>query len=46
LDVTTVEGQLGLPTLLDVIMYGLEMLPDWGCIERGRKKVGDHRDDP
>jgi len=40
LNITTIAGQLGLSILLDVVMLGLQMLPDWGCIGRGRNKVG------
>ena len=39
LNITTIAGQLGLSILLDVVMLGLQMLPDWGCIGRGRNKV-------
>ena len=41
LNITTIAGQLGLSILLDVVLLGLQMLPDWGCIGRGRIKVGD-----
>jgi hypothetical protein len=41
LNITTIAGQLGLSILLDVVMLGLQMLPDWDCIRRGRNKVGD-----
>ena len=41
LNITTIAGQLGLSILLDVVLLGLQMLPDWGCIGRGRNKVGD-----
>ena len=46
LNITTIAGQLGLSILLDVVMLGLQMLPDWGCIGRGRNKVGDPNGSP
>ena len=41
MNITTIAGQLGLSILLDVVLLGLQMLPDWGCIGYGRNKVGD-----
>ena len=46
LNITTIAGQLGLSILLDVVMLGLQMLPDWGCIGRGRSKVGNPNGSP